>query len=323
MDEFNPKPWARNPHLQTFFKSLKLMAPIKNPMIDQAKEMIIHGGNDVSLLGYYSAHGTMPPKGLILLLHGWEGSSDSVYILRSGKYFFEKGFDIFRLNLRDHGNSHHLNEGLFHGGLIEETYTATLNIARLSPETPFYILGFSLGGNFALRVAARHRKPGMNNLRHVFAISPVLDPWKATVAIDQVSAFYRRYFRKKWLTSLQKKQHAFPDIYDIDDLYSMNTIMEITECIIPRYSHFRNYKEYFSTYTLSSDNFTDLSIPVTVITAEDDPVIPVEDFYGLTNHDMLDVAIQRYGGHCGFLDPFPFGCWHDRTIYSIIKRLDK
>lgn len=318
-ETFNPRPWARNPHLQTFLKSLKILKPGKNAMVDCAQRMIVDAGSGVRLLGYYSKHVDNASKGLMVILHGWEGSSDSVYILRTGKYFFDRGYDIFRLNLRDHGDSHYLNEELFHGGLIEETATAVQNLAKLADAKPYYILGFSLGGNFALRIALKQAETKIVNLTHVFGISPVLDPHKATIAIDRNSPFYRNYFLKKWLRSLKKKQDAFPNIYKIDAVFSLKTVMEITDYIIPRYSPFKDHREYFSTYTLLGNVFSALSVPVTIITAEDDPVIPINDFYGLHKHDKLDLSIQRYGGHCGFLDPFPFGSWYERKIFGIIQ----
>ncbi|MBN2254379.1 MAG: alpha/beta fold hydrolase [Deltaproteobacteria bacterium] len=319
-EEFFPRPWARNPHVQTFFKSLKLLTPRHNPVTSLARELIVDGGDGSQLLGFHSTHPGNTGRGLILLLHGWEGSADSVYVLRAGKFFFNHGFDIFRLNLRDHGDSHHLNEGLFHGGLIEETHRAVQNIATVSGGKPFYIIGFSLGGNFVLRIALRHNLAPVANLCRLFCISPVLDPYKATVAIDGSNWFYRQYFLKKWLRSLRKKQEAFPEVYSFQDIFAMKTVMEITDHIIPLYSPYDNHEEYFSTYTLRGNAFSNLNIPVTVITAEDDPVIPVVDFHELRGHDCLTVSIQRYGGHCGFLDPFPSGCWYERRILSIIKK---
>ena len=117
-------------------------------MNECARKMIIEGGNGVRLLGYHSQQTSGHSRGLITLIHGWEGSSDSTYVLSTGKYLYERGYDIFRLNLRDHGNSHHLNEGLFHGALIEETFQAIHNISRLSENKPYYLIGFSLGWKF-------------------------------------------------------------------------------------------------------------------------------------------------------------------------------
>jgi uncharacterized protein len=62
-----------------------------------------------------------------------------------------------------------------------------------------------------------------------------------------------------------------------------------------------------------------LAMPVTIFTAEDDPVVAVEDFYQLPGNPHLQLSIQKYGGHCGFLDPFPWGCWYERRIAHIVE----
>ena len=133
---FLPAVWARSPHIQTIFGSLRLRAAGKNEMADVAREVITDAGNGGRLLGYHSRQPVRSPRGLIILIHGWEGSSDSTYVLSTGRYFFRRGYDIFRLNLRDHGRSHHLNQGLFHGALTDETARAVGNIARLLPDCP-------------------------------------------------------------------------------------------------------------------------------------------------------------------------------------------
>ena len=84
-------------------------------------------------------------------------------------------------------------------------------------EIPFYLAGFSMGGNFALRIARKCAESPIENLSHIVSVSPVLDPEKSTYAIDDVPLL-RRYFRKKWLRSLQKKQACFPDLYDFSDV---------------------------------------------------------------------------------------------------------
>ena len=152
-DQFSTAPWARSPHLQTIFGSLSLRVWGTNEMVDASREMIVDAGNGVRLLGCHSRQCGRQPRGLIILLHGWEGSADSTYMRSTGRFFYRRGYDIFRLNLRDHGRSHHLNRGLFHGALTEETAHAVANICRLLPDGPCYLVGFSLGGNFALRIA--------------------------------------------------------------------------------------------------------------------------------------------------------------------------
>jgi len=321
-DVFNPAWWARSPHLQTIFGSLSLRVRGPNEMAAAAREMIVDGGGGARLLGYLSRQPSQPAKGLMILLHGWEGSSDSTYILSTGRFFYRRGYDIFRLNLRDHGASHHLNTGLFHGALTEETARAVSNVARLGEGRPCYLVGFSLGGNFALRIALRQAHTPIANLRQVFCISPALDPYKSTLAIDAGPAVYRRYFMAKWKRSLRIKQRCFPDLYDFNGILPHATCMGLTEAIMPYYTEFGGYRDYFRLYTLTGSALASLAMPVTIYASEDDPVVPVEDYRNLSVNGYLRISLLKHGGHCGFLDPFPGGCWYERKIAATLTGLE-
>lgn len=270
------------------------------------------------LLSHCSPHPAS--KGLIILLHGWEGSSASVYILTTGAYFYDLGYSVCRLNLRDHGDSHHLNEELFHGALLQETFESVHHLSGISGGKPVYLIGFSLGGNFALRIAMTHKRIPIINLRHVFAISPPLDPYKTTLAIDNGYSFYRRYFLKKWKRSLKRKQQLFPEKYDFNPMLKATTCIELTEKILPYFPEMNNYRDYFNLYTLKKDYFNDLNVPVRIFIAEDDPVIPYEDYLQLQENDFLKISRQKYGGHCGFINLFPARCWYNQIIHDIINK---
>ncbi|MBA4422430.1 MAG: hypothetical protein C0390_04910 [Syntrophus sp. (in: bacteria)] len=322
-EPFIPAVWARNPHLQTIFGSLTIRALGKNEMNDVSEEVLVDAGSGVRLLGYHSRQLVRQAKGLIILLHGWEGSSSSTYILSTGRFFYRQGYDVFRLNLRDHGKSHHLNPGLFHGVLIEETNYALENISRLLPAGPCYLIGFSLGGNFALRIALRQSLTPISTLKEVFCISPALDPYKSTLAIDASLPAYRHYFLTKWKRSLRKKQRCFPDLYHFDDILHHNTCMGLTEAIMPYYTEWGHYMDYFRRYTLTGDVLSQLPMRVSIFTSHDDPFMAVDDFHRLPRNGYLRLSVQKYGGHCGFLDPFPRGCWYERAIASIIDDREK
>ena len=319
-ENFSPSIFFRNPHIQTIFGSLHVRTLGKNEMLAAAQENIVDAGNGVRLLGYHSKQAVEKPAGMFIMIPGWEGSTDSTYMLSTGRFFYRLGYDVFRLNLRDHGNSHCLNKGLFHGALTEETFRAVREVALKQPDIPCYLIGFSLGGNFAIRVALRHSVSPIPNLKMVFSISPALDPYKSTLAIDKGPSVYRRYFMLKWKRSLRQKQKCFPTIYNFDGILHHNTIMGLTEDIMKWYPEFKNYREYFNLYTLTGDVLFSLAMPVFIMTAQDDPAVPVEDFYHLPSNPYLNISIQRSGGHCGFLDPFPFGCWYERRIAGLIRQ---
>lgn len=315
---FIPPVGLKNSHLQTILSSLKIRTLGQKQLDWKAREVLVDAGDGIRLRGFYTGQEAGSSRGLILLLHGWEGGSDSTYILTTGGFFYRKGYDIFRLNLRDHGGSHQLNEGLFNSSLIEETHRAVQNVADTKGNLPFFIVGFSLGGNFAMRMALRHGRRPIRNLRHVFAISPVLDPRKATDAMDRGFFVYRSYFLKKWKRSLLRKQSLFPHRYNFDDLMKCKSLMEITDRILPRYSPYQTAQEYFQTYTLTGRRFSELSVPLLALTAADDPLIPVEDFLKLEGNHQLRVQVERHGGHCGFLHNYRLQAWFEGLIYRTL-----
>jgi predicted alpha/beta-fold hydrolase len=256
---------------------------------------------------------------MVILLHGWEGSSESTYMLTTGRRLYRSGYDVFRLNLRDHGQSHHLNEGVFHSARIEEVFTAVLNLCAETHGRPCHLVGFSLGGNFGLRIALRLSPGQAGSLGNIIAISPVLDPLKATHAIDGGLFIYRDYFVKKWKRSLDIKQRLFPASYDFSDVMGLKSCMAITERVIPRYTPFRDVHEYFQTYRLAGADFSRLAVPVTILASEDDPVIPVDDFHRLRGNDRLRVVIEHWGGHCGFLQDLHLRVWFEDLVEGMIR----
>ena len=319
-NSFQPSWYLRHGQIQTILASIPLRAWGKNPVGNAAREIIIKTPEGVRLQGYHSSRGSAISRGLVILLHGWEGSVDSTYIACTGKALYQHGYDIFRLNLRDHGRSHHLNRGLFYAVLLEEVFQAVQQISRMGKENPVFLIGFSLGGNFALRIARQMRHIKIDALRHVVAISPVLDPEKATIRIDR-QAMIRRYFLKKWVQSLQIKQGLFPDAYDFSEVFKLSTIMAVTDKMLDKYSDFKSASDYFKAYSILNDAIDDLSVPTTIITATDDPIIPVEDFYQLKLNHLTKLIIHTYGGHNGFIDGFFLKSWYEQKLVNLFDEI--
>jgi predicted alpha/beta-fold hydrolase len=311
---FQPRSFLKNRHLQSVLASSHLIVPPQGPLIKHSREFIIETPGGSKLLSYLSPHPRS--RGMMILLHGWEGSSSSAYILAAGAYFFDRNFSVCRLNLRDHGESHHLNRGLFHGALIEETFEAVNAIAQKAGNLPVYLLGFSLGANFALRIAMRHSLAPVRNLQKVFAVSPPLDPFKTTQTIDNGPALYRKYFLQKWKRSLKKKQRFFPNQYDFSGMLRARSCMELTEKMMAYFPEFSSYRAYFQLYTLTERSFRDLNLPVKIFVAADDPVIALDDFRELRDHGALTVSQQPFGGHCGFVNLFPHRRWYNEQIFE-------
>ena len=206
-ESFRPAPYLRNGHLQTILASSSFRAWGKNPICDAAHELTLTTSGDIRLLGFYSPQKYNKGKGLVVLLHGWEGSVASTYILCTGNALYGRGYDIFRLNFRDHGDSHHLNQGIFYAVLLEEVFQAVHQICRNAEQKPVFLTGFSLGGNFALRIARKMIQTPITNLCHDDPIIPVEDFYQLELndrtnlvihAFDGHNGFIDGFFLKSW-----------------------------------------------------------------------------------------------------------------------------
>jgi len=322
LDDYRPPLLLRNAYLQTILASTGLRAQGPNAMREAAREKIIETGGGVKLLGCHSVQNYRRSKGLAILLHGWEGSADSTYLLRCGKCLYDHGYEIFRLNFRDHGNSHHLNKGIFYAVLLDEVYEAVRQVAGFSDGRPAFLVGFSLGGNFVLRILKKCVNVPIANLHHAVCISPVLNPKQSTAAIDRI-AFIRRYFLAKWRRSLTKKQALFPELYDFAEVLGLKTIQALTDALLEKYSSFATAQDYFDAYCVMGKAIADVDTPTTIVTAEDDPIIPIRDFRDLELNTRIRLVIHPHGGHNGFITGFKLQSWYENQIIRLFDQICK
>lgn len=319
---FRPPLGLRNPHIQSVITQApwrrRRIVGAAAELLARSEELVLDCGDSVRLQGFLSQSPTLE-RGLVVLLHGWEGSAHSPYILSVGSKLFAAGFSVFRLNLRDHGDSKSLNEGLFHSCRIDEVVGAVARVRELTDAPFFAIVGQSLGGNFALRVAAHAERAGIE-LDRVIAVCPVLQPHSTMSALDSGIWPYRRYFLNRWRRSLAEKAIAFPHLYKFGDLSRFSTLTDTTEFFVEHYTEFDSLDQYLSGYAITGSVLENLSIPSRIILASDDPVIPVGDLRHLSRTESLRITLADNGGHCGFVDK-PFGpTWVDREIVEDLVR---
>lgn len=301
---FNPPWWLRSPHLQTVLGSSGVRVRLGDAQLAKqtagSTEHIIDAGEGVRLLGVHDLPRNVEPRGLALLLHGWEGSTDSSYMRLTAAALLERGWATFRLNFRDHGDSHHLNEDIFHSGRIDEVVRAAVAVSQRFPSPRMVAAGYSLGGNFALRLALRAPAAGLD-LHAVAAVCPVLDPARTMAVMDRAGGVYRRYFERKWRASLLRKRDLYPHLLHLDDGTLKMSLFELTRWLVERHTDFGTIDRYFDGYKLAGNRLAGLTVAAHVLTSADDPVIPVDDFHRLQLPACVQLTITPRGGHCGFI----------------------
>ena len=91
-----------------------------------------------------------------------------------------------------------------------------------------------------------------------------------------------------------------------------------------RITDFRDAADYY--HRASSLRVVDrIAVPTLILSAEDDPFVPAEQFRDpvVQANPRVTGAITRHGGHCGFYaDPTPGfdGYWAERTAVDFALR---
>jgi predicted alpha/beta-fold hydrolase len=315
--DFTPPRTIRSPHLQSVLASSNLRRPLVRarsaPMLEASRPRIVHCPDGTRLEALVSLQRSGRSRGLVVAIHGWHGCADSLYLLSTTGRLFDAGFDIVRLHLRDHGGTHGLNEELFHSCRIDEAVAAVAELQHMFPDRSMGLLGFSLGGNFALRIARRAPEAGID-LSQVVAVCPVLEPGRTMDALDAGWFGYRMTFMRNWRKSMLAKQAAFPERYDFTATRDIDTLAEMTDWFVERHTPYPDSEAYLQGYTLTGDALAGLTVPSLVLSALDDPVIPADGLQRLAPSPALDVAVTRHGGHCGYVADGRLRCWLDEVL---------
>jgi len=281
-------------------------------LVAAEKEIVLDCGDEVRLQCFVSS----PPNSTgrpAVILHGWEGSAQSLYILSLSQLLFDRGFEVLRLNMRDHGETHHLNRDLFHSCRLSDVVGALRAIQALYPDQLLWLAGFSLGGNFVLRAAAQAGEAGLA-IAKVVAVSPVLDPEETLVALEESFPGYQLYFVRKWMRSLLKKQAVWPKVYDFRELGKMSNLRRMTAELVKRFTEFATLEDYLNGYSITGPHLERLRVPSRIITSLDDPIIPAQSLQRLATPAALQLTVTRHGGHCGFLERLSGPSWVERKV---------
>ncbi|MBX6421054.1 MAG: alpha/beta fold hydrolase [Nevskia sp.] len=324
-DDFRPRWWLRHPQLQSALATKsprrRLWLRRGSTMEAAAREYVLDCGGGVRLVGYHSPQPAgRAPRGLAVLIHGWEGCHDSAYLYSMACRLYAQDWSVFRLNLRDHGGTHALNPEPFHSARLDEVLGALRAVRALDAVRPLVVIGYSLGGNFALRVGLYGPAAGVQPQLAV-GVSPSINPGATLEAIDRGPVLIRHYFLDKWRKTLRAKAAAWPGRYDFSAYRGITSFVATTRRFAVEHTEYASYEDYLAAYTLTPRMLMNAPTPLALLTAQDDPVIPFRDFAGLhAQGSVLACETPARGGHCGFIENLALECWAERKILDWLER---
>ena len=235
----------------------------------------------------------------VVAVHGLTACDRAPYMLSSGRAALEAGFDLVRLNVRNCGGTEHLTPTLYHSGL---TIDLRRVVDQLAPR-PLFLLGFSMGGNMALKLAGEW---GANPPEHVRAVCAVSAPVRLDVCSRHIgkprNRIYERRFLRQLRATMARKSRVMPELYPAADFSGVDSIWKFDDKFTAPSFGFRDASDYYD--RCSAAGFLHrIRVPAVLIQAEDDPFIPFDAFRcrAFAANPWIRLLAEPHGGHVAFL----------------------
>jgi predicted alpha/beta-fold hydrolase len=296
----NYTPLYTNGHVQTVYTWAK---PRTFPRLPPAEARFFDVAPDARVLAHCHFQADRANHPALLLLHGLEGSSSAHYMSGIADKAWAKGWSVLRLNQRNCGETEHLSRGLYHSGLTNDPLQVIREIVEVDGVRAVAVTGYSLGGNLTLKLAGELGE-SFPALKAVCAVSPTIDLAGCVKALERRSNIaYEFNFVRRLRARIRRKAALFPGDFSLERLGRVWTVRQFDEAYTAPHHGFRDASDYY--HRASAMRVIDrIRVPALIMTAEDDPFVPVDPFRdpAVVNNPFVKVVVTRHGGHCAFVE---------------------
>ena len=254
---------------------------------------------------------------LVHLMHGLTGDATSGYVRALTSQLIEQGHGVLAMNHRGCGEGRGLCQEIYHAGRKEDISAVVAFGRSLEPGSVQIAVGVSLSGN-ALLLALEDE--GLSWPDAALAINPPVDLAACSDAIGKgLSRLYEASFMRR-LRSLVRERER-------DGLPT-------SPHELPRGIGFRGFDEHFTAplggFAGADDYYRRCSsgprlgrvaIPTVILTAADDPFVPVEGVLGAAQGTSVEVHVEHHGGHLGYLSCSPQRRWLTYAVSELLNYL--
>ncbi|HJR07032.1 MAG TPA: alpha/beta fold hydrolase [Pyrinomonadaceae bacterium] len=239
----------------------------------------------------------------LLLVHGLEGSSESIYMLSTALKAHRAGFNVLRLNIRTCGDTLHLTETLYNSGMSQDLRAVISELVERDHLTDIFLGGVSLGGNMSLKLAGEYGAEFPRALKGACAVSPSVELAASAARIEQRGNWiYQRKFIRSLKRRMREAARLYPERYDTSQLRHVRTLREFDERYTAPHGGFRNADDYYARSS-ALPLIASIRIPTLIIHAQDDPFIPFDSLRhpSVGANPNIILLAPEHGGHVGFV----------------------
>lgn len=292
---YNPPLFFKNGHIATIYAGTFR----KVTGLDQERERFeLEDGDFLDLDWSYSP---LTTNKVVVLLHGLEGNAQRHYIVGSAKLLNQNGFDTCAVNFRSCSGTPNRLYRSYHSGATEDLSEVIAHLRDRKKHTQIYLMGFSLGGNLALKYLGENNK-STHAIKGAVGISVPCDLASACEELlKPKNILYAQKFKKNLLDKLRVKQAMFPERVSNDEINSIENLKDFDDVYTSKAHGFKDATDYYA--QCSSKQFLEnINLPSLIINAKNDSFLgascfPIEEAHKNQN---LFLEIPEYGGHVGF-----------------------
>jgi uncharacterized protein len=255
------------------------------------------------VLAHCRWHRNKHERSTMVIWHGMEGSTSSIYMWSIAHKAFAAGFNVVRVNYRNCGGTEHLTPTLYHGGLTADLNGVIAELITKDRLKSIFPIGFSLGGNMVLKLLGEYGDEPPVEVISAAVVSPSVDLQASTNLILKGSNWlYHKNFVRSLKNRITKKHRLYPDLYSLDALREIKTIKDFDERFTSLANGFVDAADYY--YKSSCIRVVDrIRVPTLIIHAKDDPFIPFEPLResAFANNPYFLLIQTDKGGHVAFI----------------------
>ena len=251
---------------------------------------------------------SVPSAPVVVLFHGLEGSSSSVYARNLMSLVQARGWNGVVAHFRGTSGEDNRLPRAYYAGDSEEIERILRHVKTRYPAQPLYAVGVSLGGNALLKWLGEQGEAAHELVTAAAGVSAPLDLTAAGYALD--SGFNRHVYTARFLITLKakalRKAARSPGLLDGGAIRAATTFREFDTLVTARLHGFVDADDYW--FKVSSKPWLkSIRVATLVLNAKNDPFLPADALPGVDEvSDAVTLEQPETGGHVAFPSgPFP------------------
>jgi uncharacterized protein len=294
---FVPHPWLPGGHAQTVVGRY-LPAP-REQLASVSREVTLPDGDRLVALESVPAgwHSLEPAA---ILVHGLAGSADATYVVRLALRLYHLGIRVVRINLRGAGSGFGLARGIYHAGRSDDLRAVVTWLERQVSGSPIALVGFSLGGNLVLKLAAEAAEEPLAGLDCVLAANPPVDPAASARQMQRPDNRIYDWNFVRWLTKMVQQLHQHFPALGPPALKGVRTLYDFDDRYTAARNGFASADDYYARCNLLNP-IARIDVPTLIVHSMDDPFIPFEPFLQVERPENVTLELIPHGGHLGYI----------------------